>query len=503
MNDNIRKEKIFKKYPNITLNDAKIITSYTCEAKQHSFSPYLILNKNLVKDDRKQGIENISKYFYILLMALRKLPRYYPDKQLYRCISKKVMLYNPSNKKFIPYEIGNQKTFWAFTSTSIKFEESYKFLGKNNNIDDDEFKTGTIFSLSGNIWGYDITVLSCYEKEEEIILEPERKYIIKEVIPNVNDIIIIRGEFEDTPIVLKEIKLTNELIYKVDYGCFRPIFGYMFFVNNTDNIELIINGKHSYLNGVYYDLKKGDNSIKLIIKNKITNLSWMFAYIDKDIKYIELKNLDVSTVENFQCMFYDCTWMSNLNGLAKWNVSKGKHFKDMFSGCSSLSDITALQNWNVSSGINFGSMFHDCTSLSDIYALKNWNVSNGTEFDEMFKGCLSLSELKALQNWNVFNGINFTAMFYNCVSLSDINGLKKWNTSNGKEFSYIFGECKSLSDIKALQNWNVSNGINFYFMFTGCPLSDKKQFDNWRKVNKYLEDNPEYFKGIFDKNDEN
>ena len=167
------------------------------------------------------------------------------------------MLYNPSNKKFIPYEIGNQKTFWAFTSTSVEFEESYKFLGKNNNavyenykkeldyyakditsniindwyrgIDDDEFKTGTIFSLSGNIWGYDITVLSCYEKEEEIILEPERKYIIKEVIPNVNDI-IIRGEFQDTPIVLKEIKLTNELIYKVDHDCFCTIFGYIFFL---------------------------------------------------------------------------------------------------------------------------------------------------------------------------------------------------------------------------------------------------------------------------------
>ena len=119
---------------------------------------------------------------------------------------------------------------------------------------------------------------------------------------------------------------------------------YIFFVNNIDNIELIINGKHSYLNGVDYHLKKGDNSIKLIIKNKITNLSWMFAYIDKDIKYIELKNLDVSTVENFQCMFYDCTWMSNLNGLLKWSVSKGKNFIHMFSGCSSLSDITALQN---------------------------------------------------------------------------------------------------------------------------------------------------------------
>ena len=69
---------IKKKYENITKEDAYIICSYTCESKERKYSPYRILNQNLVSDDRKNGVLNISKYLYIFLRALRKLPRYYP-----------------------------------------------------------------------------------------------------------------------------------------------------------------------------------------------------------------------------------------------------------------------------------------------------------------------------------------------------------------------------------------------------------------------------------------
>ena len=240
IDNNERKQKIKEKYPTLSIEDAQIITSYTCEAKRHIYSPYFILNKRLVDDDREQGIKNVSKYFYILLMALRKLSRYYPDKQLYRCIKKKVTLYDPSNKKYIPYEIGKEKTFWAFTSTSLNCRSSYKFLGKNNDVDDTEYKSGTIFSLSGNIWGYDITVLSYFPEEGEILLEPERKYIIKEVMPELNEIITIRGEFKETSIVLKDILKNNKIIVNTkNYS--NNIFDFMIkgmkigFTPNTEN----------------------------------------------------------------------------------------------------------------------------------------------------------------------------------------------------------------------------------------------------------------------------
>jgi len=181
--------EIRNKYQNISREDAKIITSFTCESKDENYSPYRILNKNLVSEDRKNGIRIISKYLFIFLCSLRKLPRYFPNQingYLYRCINKHInYLIDPYKPKAIPYLKGNKKTFWGFTSTSPNVITTYKFLGQNQS-----FKSGTIFSLSGNIWGYDITLFNFY-KEEEILLEPERKFTVINIIPPLNNIIYV------------------------------------------------------------------------------------------------------------------------------------------------------------------------------------------------------------------------------------------------------------------------------------------------------------------------
>ena len=48
-------------------------------------------------------------------------------------------------------------------------------------------------------------------------------------------------------------------------------------------------------------------------------------------------------------------------------------------------------------------MFLECSSLSDIKSLEKWNVSNGINFSYMLGGCSSLSNLKTLEKWNVSN----------------------------------------------------------------------------------------------------
>ena len=206
---------IKSKYPNITEEDAKIIASYTCELKfnQREYSPYRIMNSNLVKEDRYTGVNNVSKYVFILLSALRKLNKYSPNNQqnaLFRCINTNVKLFNPSSISS-SYIKGNKKTFWGFTSTSMDLEKSKKFLGTHNNI-----KVGTIFFLTGNICGYDISLFNVYG-EEEVILEPERKYIIEEVIPpNINSgIIYVQCKIENSKIVLDNSKSINDSYTKI------------------------------------------------------------------------------------------------------------------------------------------------------------------------------------------------------------------------------------------------------------------------------------------------
>ena len=85
--------KIKEKYPNLTKDDGYIICSYTCESFDSNYSPYRILNKNLVSENRRNGLKIISNYLYIFLKSLRKLPKYYPPKNnnyLYRCIGKHI-----------------------------------------------------------------------------------------------------------------------------------------------------------------------------------------------------------------------------------------------------------------------------------------------------------------------------------------------------------------------------------------------------------------------------
>ena len=67
---------IKNKYPNISLEDAFIISSYTYEFENDKdYNTYKLLNQNLVSNNRKQGIKKVSKYLFILLKALRKLTR--------------------------------------------------------------------------------------------------------------------------------------------------------------------------------------------------------------------------------------------------------------------------------------------------------------------------------------------------------------------------------------------------------------------------------------------
>ena len=275
---------------------------------------------------------------------------------------------------------------------------------------------------------------------------------------------------------IKEIKIDNfynkiNLKYFVEYKGNYNIFGEDFVENNKNNISLIIDGKQK---GLVHncELKEGENTITLLIKNKLTNLSHMF-YMCKYLKDIsELKFLDVSEVKDFSYMFYKILQLSDIQFLENWNVSNGKNFSYMFSGCSSLSDIKPLLKWNVSNNNNFESMFFGCKLLSDLNPLRNWDVFCCENFSFMFMGCFSLSDVKPLKSWKVSNGNNFSFMFFGCSSLSDIKPLQNWNVSNGKLFSYMFSGCSSLLEVKPAYIWDISKD----------KLKDiKKENDNYNE----------------------
>ena len=100
-------------------------------------------------------------------------------------------------------------------------------------------KSGTIFRLEGDIWGYDITLFSKFD-EKEILVEPERNIIVKEA-EELNEIINITCEISKTPLVLETIGIgrskdngNKPKMFQFDH---QPNHDKHFFNKNNDNIK--------------------------------------------------------------------------------------------------------------------------------------------------------------------------------------------------------------------------------------------------------------------------
>ena len=208
-----------------------------------------------------------------------------------------------------------------------------------------------------------------FGNENEIKLEEEvrltNEEMIKELIYEIKNMKKEKKELENQVYELDNIinkdKYKNEinLIYNTNEEKECQIFGDKFVKINENNIELNINGNNSKLVSKC-KLKKGNNNIKIIIKNAIKDLQNMFDSC-RSLKNIdELKYLNTKYCTNFSFMFNNCSSLNDIKPLEKWNVSNGSNFSCMFVGCSSLKDIKPLEKWNVSNGTNFVDMFSDC-----------------------------------------------------------------------------------------------------------------------------------------------
>ena len=528
---------IKQKYKNISINDAYIICSYTCESIEEDYSPYRLLNKNLVLSDRQHGIKNISKYLYIFLKSLRKLDRYYPtqtNKYLYRCIKHKVSLSkDPFNNKLIPYAIGNIKTFWAFTSTSTNALLTTKFLGKKKN---EQLKMGTIFTLTGDVWGYDITLFNRYD-EEEILLEPETKFKVDNVFPPVNDVIHITCRILKSPMVLSsngvEQIINNNFIAQM-------------------KIEVQNNNGTNIINPMGYLCNIGNKNIKILITyykklnlECLNNITKFIVYINNEEREIDMKldryiytnqQLDITMIEileednistfleidsniaskNYTNENIEAIYLndSNLLGKMKGTVIK-KNYDNYICNMKSLNNGIILNNKsqligiikeknnnnNLIEFIPMNIIINKINYIKCIYDIKredlgkNIQILNNKEFshddqvqnheiinktDIIINGKISTNILTYQFQRDGLNIIYFSSneLFTNTSYMfSDCSALKEvdissFDTSEVTDMSYMFSHCSSLKEIN-LSSINTNKVTDMSSMFSDCPSLTK------------------------------
>ena len=196
-----------------------------------------------------------------------------------------------------------------------------------------------------------------------------------------------------------------------------------------------------------------------------------------------LKNWNTEKLDGLGSTFRKCTALQDLSPLANWNTSNVVTIGSMFSGCTSLKDLTPLSNWNTRSVIHMDSMFIDCTSLIDLSPIRNWNTKNVTDMMYTFCNCSALTSTGIL-NWDVSNVTTMRGVFLNCFALHDISGLKSWKPDKNTDISYMFCNCYPLADLTPIADWDVSGVIDMQATFYGCTsLQTLSGLESWNTGN--------------------
>ena len=220
---------------------------------------------------------------------------------------------------------------------------------------------------------------------------------------------------------------------------------------NENNTTLIIDGKIVSFKKYFIPENSGIYSIKLLLKDKLTDCAYMFCECNKIID-IDFSKFNTENVINMAYMFGG----------------------DGYNGCSSLKSLD-LSSFNTQKVTNMRKMFYYCSSLT-ILNLSSFNTKNVTNMSFMFSGCSSLTSFD-LSTFNTQNVTNMRKMFYNCSSLITLN-LSSFITKKVKNMSEMFNSCKSLTSLD-IRNFNVYNAdtskmFDNCIKLSRCNSTDKK-----------------------------
>lgn len=194
----------------------------------------------------------------------------------------------------------------------------------------------------------------------------------------------------------------------------------------------------------------------------------------KNVKTINLNNLDMRSVQDMSSMFEDC---SNLEGVKFPITFQSNSATDMgflFKNCTSL-ETADLSDLGSASLTDIRGMFEGCENLKAI----NWgqfDTSKVTSMSLLFFGCRALTnlDLSPLKTGEVKE---MYAMFDGCKNVQTIN-FDGFNTENVQQMGLMFARCSSLKNLD-LGHFNTSSLEDLYGMFTSCVSLEKLDLSNF------------------------
>ena len=162
-------EETEDEFPALSADERAAITLYTMEETPREDSVYYVMNAALRDEDRKR-VEPWADYIWLLLHSLRKLPAARETTVMRGC--KK-----PAREMGQQTREGKKFTWSAFTSTATTVKVMEEFLGDKFHVE----RTMWQLQLSTPLVGRDVSQLSMFKTENEVLLPPNVRFEVQSV----------------------------------------------------------------------------------------------------------------------------------------------------------------------------------------------------------------------------------------------------------------------------------------------------------------------------------
>ncbi len=190
-----------------------------------------------------------------------------------------------------------------------------------------------------------------------------------------------------------------------------------------------------------------------------TNLDSMFlgcTLFDGDISQWDLAGAAVTRVVN---MFFGCFKFTGKN-IENLDVSTVENFNQMFFACGNFNRPIGV--WNMSSATNIGGIVRSCTIFNQ--PLNAWDVSNVVTANHVFAGT---SYNQPLNLWDTRNFVTFHAMFGSPFN----QDLSTWRFDSATDVSWMFAGNTVFN--QQVGDGNFPLATNMSNMFGGASSYDQ------------------------------
>ena len=179
-------------------------------------------------------------------------------------------------------------------------------------------------------------------------------------------------------------------------------------VESKDQLQSIIQERYRN-NKSFIDLTDIDIS-------ELDDLCGIFGRLNK-VEVVDISGWDTSNVITMEDMFSQCTKLKKIIGIENLDVSKLEDANCMFYFCKNLVELD-LTNWNPISLENASCMFYRCSNIKMIKNIENWQLPNIKDVFRMFSWCTKLDV--DLSNWDLTN-----IKYFLNLKMTDGSGITK------------------------------------------------------------------------------